>query len=122
MEIFIIMEKNIIKYNGFIGSVNFSAEDEVFYGKIDGINDLITFEGESVQELKTAFHYMVDEHIKDCEADNKPLKKSYTGSFNVRLTSQMHRNLAEKALSKGITLNQLLKNVIAKELDIADHN
>lgn len=116
------MEKNILKYKGFIGSVNFAAEDEVFYGKIDGIDDLITFEGESVQELKTAFHYMVDEHIKDCEVEKKPLKKSYSGSFNVRLTSQMHRNLAEKALSMGITLNQLLKSMIAKEMDIAENN
>lgn len=114
------MEKNILKYKGFFGTVDFSAEDEVFYGKVDGINDLITFEGESVQELKTSFHYMVDGHIKDCEAEKKPLKKSYSGSFNIRLTPQMHRQLAEKALHKGITLNQFLKNVIIKELDIAD--
>lgn len=116
------MEKNILKYKGFIGSVNFSAEDEVFYGKVDGVDDLITFEGESVHDLKNAFHEMVDEHIKDCEIENKPLKKSYSGSFNVRLSPQMHRKLSEKAISMGLTLNQLLKNVIAKELDLADYS
>jgi predicted HicB family RNase H-like nuclease len=35
--------KNILKYKGFIGSVNFSAEDRAFYGKVEGINDLLTF-------------------------------------------------------------------------------
>jgi hypothetical protein len=65
------------------------------------------------------FHYMVDEHINDCEVENKPVQKSYTGSFNVRLTPQMHRKLAETAIRKGITLNQLLKNAISKELETA---
>jgi len=114
------MEKNVIKYKGFIGTVNYASEDEVFYGKVEGINDLITFEAESVKELKEAFYYMVDAHIVDCKAENKPLQKSYSGSFNVRITPQMHRTLAETAIRKGITLNQLLKKAIAKELDIAN--
>jgi len=58
---------NVLNYKGFIGSVQFSANDNLFFfGKIEGINDLITFEGESVKELTDAFHFVVDEHIKDC--------------------------------------------------------
>ena len=59
-----------LTYNGFIGSVNFSEVDNIFYGKIEGVTDLITFEGESVSELSEAFYYMVDEHLKDFPADN----------------------------------------------------
>jgi len=57
--------KDVLNYKGFIGSVHFSAYDKVFFGKIEGINDLVTFEGETVKELTDAFHYVVDEHIKD---------------------------------------------------------
>lgn len=57
--------KNILKYKGFIGSVNFSAEDRAFYGKVEGIYDLVTFEKTTVDELKDAFKYMVEEHIQD---------------------------------------------------------
>ncbi len=57
--------KNILKYKGFVGSVNFSVEDRAFYGKVEGINDLVTFEGTTVDELKEAFKYMVEEHIQD---------------------------------------------------------
>ena len=64
-----------ITYNGFTGSVHFSEADNIFYGKIEGVIDLITFEGESVNELTDAFHYMVDEHLKDCEAENIGLGK-----------------------------------------------
>src|SRR3972149_4025372 len=74
--------KDVITYKGFIGSVHYSAEDEVFYGKIEGVNDLVTFEGKSVEELKTSFEYVVNEHIKDCEEQELPLEKSYKGNFN----------------------------------------
>ena len=57
--------KNILKYKGFVGSVNFSTEDRVLYGKIEEINDLITFEGTTIDELEEAFKYMVEEHIED---------------------------------------------------------
>ena len=58
---------NKLSHKGFIGSVNFSPDDRIFYGKIEGINDLVTFEGTTVDELEEAFKYMVDKHIHDCD-------------------------------------------------------
>jgi predicted HicB family RNase H-like nuclease len=77
---------DVLTYKGFIGSVHFSTQDDVFFGKVEGVNDLITFEGDSVKKLKDAFHYMVDEHIRDCENENIPVVKSYSGSFNIKIT------------------------------------
>ena len=107
---------NVLTYKGYIGSVNFSADDSVFFGKLEGINDLVSFEGETVQELKDAFCYMVDEHIKDCEAENIPLEKSYKGSFNIRLTPDLHRRAAISAKMNGITLNTFVKESIEMRL------
>ena len=98
--------KDVLNYKGFIGSVHFSADDSIFYGKVEGVTDLITFEGETVKELTEAFHYMVDEHIKDCEAENITTEKSYKGSFNVRLTPELHRRIAISAKMRGITINK----------------
>lgn len=109
--------KNILKYKGFIGSVNFSAEDRAFYGKIEGINDLVTFEGTTVDELEEAFKYMVEEHIQDCEQEGKPAEKSYKGSFNVRISPDLHRQAAQIASIQGITLNQLIQRAIQHELE-----
>ena len=53
---------NTLRYKGFIGSVNFSEEDSVFFGKIEGINGMVNFEGQSVQELTEAFQES-DEHF-----------------------------------------------------------
>ena len=81
--------KDVLTYKGFIGSVHFNASDRVFFGKVEGINDLVTFEGTTVDELENAFKLMVDEHIKDCEAEGIPIEKSYKGTFNIRLNPEM---------------------------------
>lgn len=57
--------ENKLSHKGFIGSVNFNPDDQIFYGKIDGINDLVSFEGTTVDELEEAFKYMVEEHMQD---------------------------------------------------------
>ena len=68
--------KNILKYKGFIGSVNFNPDDQIFYGKIQGINDLVTFEGTIVEELENAFKSMVEEHMNDCKQEGRSVGKS----------------------------------------------
>jgi len=110
---------DVLTYKGFIGSVRFSAQDEVFFGKVEGVNDLITFEGNSVKELKEAFRYVVDEHIRDCEKENIPLEKSYKGSFNLRLTPELHRKAAIKAKMYGSTLNSFVRKAIEEKLEYA---
>jgi predicted HicB family RNase H-like nuclease len=108
--------KDVLNYMGFIGSVHFSADDSLFYGKIEGIADLITFEGETVKDLTEAFHYMVDEHIKDCESENVASEKSYKGSFNVRLTPELHRRIANSAKMRGVTINKYVFEALNQTL------
>ncbi|SDA94684.1 hypothetical protein SAMN03080617_03942 [Algoriphagus alkaliphilus] len=65
--------KNTLEYKNFIGSVSYSAEDKVFHGKIEGIDDLVTFEGATVADLKTAFAEAVEDYIETCtEIGKKP--------------------------------------------------
>ena len=109
--------KDVLVYRDYIGSVHYSAEDRVFYGKIEGIDDLITFEGSTVDELESGFKYMVDEHINDCKAEGKPAEKSYKGTLNVRLNPELHRKATRQALLKGITLNQYIQQALKKQLE-----
>jgi predicted HicB family RNase H-like nuclease len=104
--------KDILKHEGFIGSVHFSTEDECFYGKIEGIDDLISFEGQNVEDLKKAFLEAVSEYRILCEKVNKPLFKSYKGSFNVRIAPDLHKKAVQKSLMLGISLNQFVQKAI----------
>jgi predicted HicB family RNase H-like nuclease len=110
---------DVLTYKGYTGSVHFSSDDNVFFGKVEGIADLITFEGETVQELKDAFRYMVDEHIKDCQKEGIPVEKSYKGSFNVRLSPDLHRRAAVSAKIYGTSLNTFVKEAIEKRLELS---
>ena len=104
--------KDKLKYNGFIGSVHFSSSDETFFGKIEGINDLVTFEGSTVAKLKKAFKESVEDYIELCDSLGKEAHKSFKGSFNVRLSPELHSKAFEKALVEGKTLNQLVKEAL----------
>jgi predicted HicB family RNase H-like nuclease len=66
--------KDVINYREFLGSVHFSAEDDVFFGKIEGTDDLILFEGNTVNDLKKAFQESVDDYIETCIKFKKTLR------------------------------------------------
>jgi predicted HicB family RNase H-like nuclease len=108
--------KDIIKYKDLIGSVRFSSEDKVFYGKIEGVDDLVTFEGKSVDELVSSFHEAVEDYIILCGEANKPVQKSYKGSFNVRIDPDLHKKASLLSANLGLSLNQLVEEAIQKYL------
>ncbi len=103
---------NTLKYKGYIGSVAYSEPDKVFFGKIEGIEGLVNYEGESVQELTAAFHEAVDDYLIFCEEHNWKPQKSYTGAFNVRISPATHRDIANRASEAGISINAFVKKAL----------
>lgn len=107
---------NTLKYKDFIGSVSFSEEDNVFFGKIEGIDGLVTFEGESVKELTEAFHEAVDDYLEFCKAEGIEPHKSYSGSLNVRLTPDIHSRVAYLAKQAGVSINSFIRTAVEKQI------
>ncbi len=99
---------NYIKHKGYIGTVEFSAEDNCLYGKIIGINDLVNYEARSVDELQDAFKDAVEDYLETCEQLGKEPDKFFKGVFNVRAGSPRHRKLAMIADKKKMKLNELV--------------
>ena len=109
--------KDFIQYKDYIGSVHFNADDEVFFGKIEGIEDLVSFEGSSVDELKQAFIDSVEDYIVLCKEIGKKNEKSYKGSFNVRIAPEIHKKAKRLAIMKGISLNQFIQKAVEEEVN-----
>ena len=66
---------NVMEYKGYVGSMEFSEKDKVFYGKVLGIRSLISYEGTTTDELVAAFHASVDDYLESCrEEGTAPLK------------------------------------------------
>jgi predicted HicB family RNase H-like nuclease len=110
---------NTMTYKGYLGSVAYSEKDQVFFGKIEGINGLVNFEGESVKELTEAFHEAVDDYLAYCEDEGIEPDKSYSGVLNVRLTPAIHRQIAMLAQKAGMSINAFIRQVLAKEAELA---
>ena len=104
--------KNLLTYRAYHGSVDYSAEDQVFYGKIVGIRDMVTFEGTSVAEINAAFKDAVDDYIDTCKTLAKEPEKAFKGSFNVRVKPHIHRLVSMKAEALKISLNQYVECVL----------
>jgi predicted HicB family RNase H-like nuclease len=105
-------------YKGYIGTVRYSEEDEVFHGKIEAINDLIMFEGTSVKALKKAFHEAVDDYLETCKEMGRAPQKPFKGSFNVRIPSDLHRKAVERATRMGVSLNQLVQKALEEKIAV----
>lgn len=104
--------KNYLEHKGYTGSVEYSNEDNCLFGKVQGIRSLISYEGNSVDELKKSFEYMVDSYLEDCKSENKEPEKPYKGSLNIRIGSETHRILALQAQASDITINAFIKEIL----------
>lgn len=111
-----------LKYKDFVASLDYSDADNVFYGKILGISDLILFEGSSIDELKHAFEEAVEDYIELCEEVGKDPYKSFKGSFNVRIPTDLHKKVFFRAQKTGLSLNQFIKTVLEKEIEQSAEN
>ena len=104
---------DMMKYKGYYGSVHYSDEDRCFYGKVEFIRGLISYEGYDVKSLRKAFEEDVDDYLVTCKEHNIPADKPFKGSFNVRTGPELHRLAAIYAQKKRMNLN----NVIIKALE-----
>lgn len=104
---------NYFEYNGYTGTVEYSSEDRVFFGKLHGINDLVTFEGTTVDELEKAFKEAVTDYLQTCKNLGKEPDKVFKGSFNVRVSQKLHAETAMLAARKGLNLNEVVKAALS---------
>ena len=107
---------NTIEYNGYIGSIEYSPEDKCFFGKLEMIDDLVTFEAVSAIELEENFHNAVDEYIQTCKELSREPQKVYKGVFNVRIDPELHKKIYYEALKAGVSLNAFVQQVLKNEV------
>lgn len=108
---------NTLKYKGYTGTVAFSEKDGVFFGKVEGIDGLVNFEGSSVQELTASFQEAVDDYLAYCEAEGIEPRKAYSGTLNIRIPPSVHRRIAELATDAGVTINTFISKALEREAE-----
>lgn len=105
---------SLLSYKNYNGTVEYSKEDNCLFGKVIGIKSLLSYEGDSVKELEEDFQNVIDTYLEDCEERNIEPEKPYKGTFNVRISPELHRNIAVYAIEHGKSLNAVVEEAIGK--------
>ncbi|MEI8374930.1 MAG: type II toxin-antitoxin system HicB family antitoxin [Planctomycetota bacterium] len=94
----------MMEYKGYVGKVEFDDEAGIFHGEVLDTRDVITFQGQSVAELKTAFHESIDDYLAFCEQRGEEPNRPFSGQFVTRVPPELHRqvNLAASISSKSL--------------------
>ena len=103
---------NTIQYKGYVGSVEFSEEDGIFYGKVLGIRSLISYEGENAKELLDDFHGAVDDYLESCKELGKEPEVAFKGSFNIRLSPDLHKKIFIYTAAHHMTINKYIEKTL----------
>jgi predicted HicB family RNase H-like nuclease len=105
---------NTMTYKGYIARVEFDPRDEIFVGRVLGIEARISFHGETVAKLRAGFHAAVDHYLADCTATGRAPQKPYSGKILLRLPPEVHARAAMMAEAHGKSLNQWAAEVLAR--------
>jgi len=105
-----------LEYKGYTGSIEYSKEDDLLYGKILGIRGLISYEGKTGKELESDFKGAIDNYLNDCKKEGILPEKPYKGSFNVRISPDLHQKAALLALEEKMSLNSFVAESIRERI------
>ncbi|MDE6804194.1 MAG: type II toxin-antitoxin system HicB family antitoxin [Muribaculaceae bacterium] len=109
-----------LKYKGYSGTVEYSPEDNCLFGKVLGLRGtLISYEGNSIEEIKKDFEQAVDDYLENCRERGIEPAKPYSGRLVLRMPSELHEDIAETAASIGTTINDFVIRSIKNELRLA---
>ena len=100
---------NLLHYKNYIGSVNYTDEDGVFFGKVLGIFDSVSYEGENMEKLNEDFHNSIDEYLEFCKKIEKEPQKC---SFSVDISPELYSMAEFYAIQKKLPLKDFIESAI----------
>ena len=106
----------MMEYKGYIGIVEFDSEAKLFHGDVVNTRDVITFQGTTVDEIEKAFIDSIEDYIEWCKEEGVEPEKPYSGRFNLRLSPELHREVAITAKKRNISINTFVAQALQNEL------
>ena len=92
------------------------------YGKMQGLHGtLISYEGNSVEEIKEDFEWAIDYYLQSCEERGIEPAKPYSGKLNLRMPSELQAAIAQAAHSTGTTINDFINRSLENKLKIKNN-
>jgi len=105
---------NTLEHKGYIGLIELDAEAGLFHGEVINTRDVLTFQGRTVDELKTAFTDTIEDYEEWCRVRGKTPEKPYSGKLLLRIKPDLHRALVAAAARSGKSLNSFVSESLEK--------
>jgi predicted HicB family RNase H-like nuclease len=103
----------MMEYKGYTGRVTAVDEDQgLIHGEVADINDVVTFQGKTLEELVRAFHDSVEDYLAFCAERSEAPEKPYSGKFLVRMSPALHQQASLAAKRSGESLNAWVASAI----------
>ncbi len=106
------MNNSVMRHKGYSAAIRYSEEDGFLVGRILGINDIVSFHGHSVEEVREQFKTALDSYLSDCEEMGKEPERPYSGKLNLRLSPDFHKAIAIEAETTGQSLNDVIVSAL----------
>jgi predicted HicB family RNase H-like nuclease len=105
----------MMEYKGYFGFVEFDEDAQILHGEVINIKDVITFQADSVHDLKSAFQDSIDDYLEFCNKRGEEPDKPFSGKLMLRVTPEQHRLISTAARKSGTSLNAWVAERIYKD-------
>ena len=109
--------KDMLSHKGYFGSIHYNSDDRVFYGKIEFIRALASYEGKDADSLVTSFEESVEDYLVTCVEQGIEPEKPFKGSFSIRIAPELHKQVAIAASQHGMSLNRFVAEALSQAVN-----
>jgi predicted HicB family RNase H-like nuclease len=106
----------MLQHKGYTGVVEFDDEANLFHGEVLDVNDVITFQGSTVEELRHAFTESVEDYLAFCAERGEEPSKPFSGQFVVRLSPELHRKVSIGSRLKNMSINAFVTQAVQEKI------
>jgi predicted HicB family RNase H-like nuclease len=106
-----------MKYKGYTAQIEVDETSRILFGKVLDIKDVITFKGNTVNELEQEFHNSVDDYLEWCTELGEEPDKHFSGKLPFRTTTERHRQIYLAAKKANKSINSWMDDVLAEAVD-----
>jgi predicted HicB family RNase H-like nuclease len=101
-------------HDGYIARVELDEEAGLFHGEVVNTRDVLTFQGRTLDELRTAFADTIADYVDWCHERGKQPERPYSGNFTVRVSPELHRRIAAAAARDGKSVNAFVVSALER--------
>lgn len=105
---------NTLEYKGYVGVIEYDDEAGIFHGEVINLRDVVTFQGECVEELREALKDSVEDYLEFCAERGENPEKPFSGNLPLRIDPGLHRRIFIKAKGEGKSINRWISETLEK--------